>query len=137
MPRIYGAESGKLYRDELPTDSTASLITADDPILETGDFLFGSLHAMKESRAIAINAAWDAITSFDVGVSARDYLDDAVDCDRPENKAGIWRRELPEGRLTHRERTGRVIRYRFKGTGARGLRFTAYEPTVYAKEAEA
>ncbi len=134
-PRLYGAESGKIYRDEVPEDVTASLITMDDPVLESGDFLYGSLHAVKEARAMAVNAA-QTEGQLEVGVAARDYLDDTVDWSDPANKAGLWSRTLPEGRLTHRERAGKVLRYRFKGTNARGLKFTAYEPTVYAKEAE-
>jgi hypothetical protein len=140
VPRIYGAETGKLYRDEVEADATSGLVAQDDPVLESGDFLYGSLHAVKEARAIAVNAGWDAVRDptmkLEVGVAARDYLDDVVDWSRTENKAGDWTRSLPEGRLTHRERAGKVLRYRFVGRNSRGLKFTAYEPTVYAKEAE-
>ncbi|SRR6266487_126139 len=137
VPRLYGSKDGKVYREEIPGDATSSLIIADDPVLETGDFLYGSLHAVKEARALSINAAWpDPLTTLEVGVSARDYLDDAVDWSDPANKAGLWNRALPEGRLTHRERSGKVLRYRFVGRNARGIKFTAYEPTIYAQQAE-
>ena len=140
VPRLYGAESGKIYRDEKDADLTSSLITQDDPILESGDFLYGSLHAVKEARAMAVNASWnetrDPTMQLEVGVNARDYLDDAVDWVDVNNKAGSWNRSLAEGRLTHRERAGKALRYRFVARNARGLKFTAYEPTVLAQQAE-
>lgn len=138
IPRLYGADGGKLYRDEVPGDSTASLVASEDPVLESGDFLYGSLHAMKEARAIAVNASWDPVRDstmkLEVGVAARDYLDDSVDW--TVNKAGEWSRTLPEGRLTHEAKSGKVLRYRFVGKNSRGLKFTAYEPTVYSQGAE-
>lgn len=140
VPRIYGADAGKLYRDEETADATASLLPADDPVLETGDFLYGSLNAIKEGREVAVNAGWDATRDptmrLEVGVAARDYLDDVVNWSDVANKAGDWSRNLPEGKLTHRERAGNVLRYRFVGRNARGLKFTAFEPSVYSKGAD-
>jgi len=135
VPRIYGTAAGVIYREEKPDDATSSLIAADDPVLETGDFLYGSLHSVKEARAIAVNASMIE-GQLEVGVNARDYLDDQVDWTDANNKAGFWSRTLPEGRLTHRERSGKALRYRFVGRNSRGLKFTAYEPTVYAQGAE-
>lgn len=140
IPRLYGGANGVIYRDEVSSDSTTDLLTADDPILESGDFLYGTLHSQKEVRAVAINATWDSTRDpnmqLEVGVNARDYLDDTVDWTDPKNRAGYWTRNLDQGRLTHDYRTGKAIRYRFIARNARGLRFTAYEPTVYSRGAE-
>jgi hypothetical protein len=140
IPRLYGGASGAVYRDELVGDATSSLLTADNPVLESGDFLYGSLHSQKEVRAVAVNAGWDAVRdatmTLEVGVSTRDYLDDTVNWTDVNNTVGNWTRSLPEGRLTHQYKTGKAVRFRFLAKNSRGLRFTAYEPTIYSRGAE-
>jgi hypothetical protein len=129
---------GGILRDELSTDATASLLPADDPILETGDLHYGNLNAVKETDEIMPNAAWAVGEQLAVYVNGRDYLSDELDWVPADTFVGNWYPELEEGKLTFTEkkRYGRVLRYRFVGIGLRGLRFDAYAVNVYMKSAE-
>lgn len=61
-PRLFGSSSGKIYREETPSDSDSSLITQDDPELESADFAYGDIRTYKENDLMLINASFTAMT---------------------------------------------------------------------------
>lgn len=141
VPRIYGAETGKVYREELSTDATSALLAQEDPVLETGDLHYGDISTKKENDAMSINALWnttqDPTMNLEVRASGRDYLSLVVDWSVASTLAGTWKPNLVEEWLTYSPKVGKVLRYRFTGKNARGLKFTAFEDAVLRRDVNA
>ena len=139
QPRMYGSVSGsdgKTYKDEVAGDAASALLTADDPVLETGDFHYGHIGVEKETDFLLVNAYWYDGTKLQCQALGREHLSSTVDWTVASTIKGNWRPTLPEGRLTFPAVNGKVLRYRFVGTGLRGLRFDAFMDGVRGKGAE-
>jgi hypothetical protein len=138
--RLFGSGAGKILREEKTSDATSALLPQDDPVLETGDFHYGDIVTRKEVDGMCVNAAWDEpqnpSMALEVRVHARDYLDNEVKWTEEESRAGDWDAHLPHGQLTFKAKAGRILRYRFRGKNARGLKFSAFSESIYAQKAE-
>ena len=55
-PRLFGTDTGKIYREEVSTDADTVLISQDDPVLESADFVYGDIRTYKENDLMLINA---------------------------------------------------------------------------------
>ena len=120
------------YGSIAPSPST--VIAADDPILESGDFHYGDIRTMKENDAMVINAALYTGATINVGVSGRNFLGVAPTFSATPN--AVWNTTLQDAMSTYKAVPGRVFRYRFTLKNARLARFDAFSESVYAKTAE-
>ena len=127
LGRVWGCEEGTMKRGEVSTDLDATLLTQEQPILETGDLLYGSAQQMKTVSAITINATGTTFNGVQVEVSARERIDDAVSY----TVVGTWTTSLAQRMLTFAPMAGKVLRYRFKPVlPVRGFVFRGYEDNV-------
>jgi hypothetical protein len=124
---LYGLPLGTVAREEVSADLAATLLTQDQPVLETGDLLYGSAQQVKTVSAITINATGTTFNGVQVEVSARERIDDAVSY----TVVGTWTESLAQRMLTFAPKAGKVLRYRFKPvTPVRGFVFRGYEDNV-------
>ena len=125
--RIWGRETGMAMRGEVSTDLDATLLSQEQPVLETGDLLYGSAQQMKTVSAITINATGTTFNGVQVEVSARERIDDTV----TYTVVGTWTTSLAQRMLTFAPMAGKVLRYRFKPVlPVRGFVFRGYEDNV-------
>jgi hypothetical protein len=140
IPKLYGSSDGRLLTDEVEGDATVNLLTQEDPVLETGDFHYGDITMKKENDAMSVNAVWDVVRDptmqLQVQVSGREYLEEDVDWTDVATIVGNWNRTLKEKWLDYPAKEGKVLRYRFVATNARGLKVSAFEDSVYMRKAE-
>ena len=133
-PRIFGSASGKVLREEISTDDVGDLLAADDPVLESADFHYGDLRTVKENDAVVLNAVWedhdDVVQNIEVRVRGREFLSTLVDWTHERTLVGVWTPQAIDGELNYPTRSGRVLRYRFKGINVRGLTFSAFSDRV-------
>ena len=133
-PRLFGSSDGQLLREEMTSDASNTLLSADEPVLESADFHYGDLRTTKENDAIVVNAVWDDhpadSPAIEVRVKGRDYLSTPIDWTLAPTLAGLWVPELPDGELNYPVHYGRVLRYRFTGKNVRGLKFSAFSDRV-------
>jgi hypothetical protein len=121
----------------------ASSTTADrwiDPVLETGDRVYGSLDKVKEIGGIQLHASYTIGAGIEVSLSVRNSLADAV----TYNVMGVWNPSLPNKMLSFTTGvTGKIFRWRFRGLGQPegaghifGMKLYAFTEFVYGANAE-
>ena len=133
--RQFGTGTGQTLREEQVTDSTSTLLPADDPVLESGDFHYGDIRTQKENDAMVINAWWKWIEAdqqlIEVRVAVREYLGDNVHW--PDDPNGTWTPKIQDAILTYAPVNGRVIRYKFTLKNTRMAIFSAFSDAVLLK----
>jgi len=134
LPRIYGSATGQILQDEVIATDVSTLIAADDPVLESGDFHYGDLRTVKENDSMIINAALNTGASIDIAVSGRNFLGDAPTYPTLPNAS--WTSTVQDSLSTYAPPSGRILRYRFTLKNARLASFAAFSDGVYAKAAE-
>ena len=135
--RIFGTSVAQILAEVAPTTADASLITQDTPVLETGDFFYGSTRDVKEVRDILLHCSGTNLASVKVEISTRARVDDTVIF----VVVGYWTPLLFNELLTFAPVRGKIIRYRFTpvpttGKMVRDFVFNMYEESVYSVKAE-
>lgn len=123
---VFGATSGTLYFESLSSTPIASLLDHDNPIVETGDELFGNFGQVKELASVHLSVG-GTHEGVKVEVSARETLASAV----TYTDVGTWTSSLPEVALTFPAVVGRVFRLRFTSLGdVHNFAFHGYETNL-------
>lgn len=139
-PRLFGSSAGRLLREEVTSDSAVSLLPADDPILESGDFHYGDIKTVKENSEMLINAFWDETLcpegKIELRAQGRSFLSTDVDWSTVDAERDPWKPSSVDEKLTYPAVSGRVLRYQFRGKNVRNMLFSAYSDVVRAKGAE-
>jgi hypothetical protein len=130
--KVWGTRTAQVLREAVPTDLATALVSGPtEPVLETGDYLYGALSVIKELNRILINATascWDGVK---VEVSVRSTIDDPV----AWREVGTWTPNAAQRFLTFNGCSGGVVRYRFTGAAVhqahvRDMIFSAFEEHV-------
>jgi hypothetical protein len=134
VPRIYGSHTGQVFQDERITTPVETLIAADDPVLESGDFHYGDIRTTKENDVMVINAALNTGATIDVAVSGRNFLGDTPTY--PATVNASWNQSKQDAMSAYAAVAGRILRYKFTFKLARLVSFAAFSDGVYVKQAE-
>lgn len=136
-PPLWGTVGGAVLREGVLTDADSSCLAQDTPTLETKDWTYGDLEAIKEGSSMVLHCNYKGAPSgpgVSVEIATRINLDDAV----VYQPASTWRNNLVEGRLGTPRTSGRIMRWRFKplGTTPRGFTFSGFVENVYRNKAD-
>ena len=112
MPRVYGSRNGRLLREEVSADTTASLLEQPaTPYLDTGDYHYNDIENQKEVESMVIHTKYDDAAGIDVYAASRNHIDDTVTLNLlPQT----WVPTLSEQRLSFPRIPGRIFRYKFQ-----------------------
>jgi hypothetical protein len=125
----------KIVKEQVGSEET---VRETNPVLETGDRVYGSLDRVKEVHGIALHSSYSSGAGVEVSVAARSNISDAVTW----RVVGVWNPNLPDKRLTFPAVSGKIFRFRFRGLGdpsvgaIRGWRLDAFSEFVYGNSAE-
>lgn len=75
--RIYGSHHGRILREENEADSNGMLLFVESPVLETGDFAYGSLKEVKQVDGLTLHTDYraDSCSGVQVEHIQRDRLE--------------------------------------------------------------
>lgn len=112
VPRVWGSAHGWVFREATADDAVANLVARPLPSLETGDFLYGSLHTMKDVSAITIHSKIGPETQ---GIQV-EYTKERWLVDDPFTwhlAPELWTPSLGARRVSIPKTSSRVHRFRF------------------------
>lgn len=131
---VYGAQ---LFREEVAADIPGQLTLAEEPYLESRDYITDLQRVMELDR-VTIHADYTSSAGVKVYVSARMSLQDPV----VYKLVGTWTKNTRDGIITFQAMKGRVFRYKFvsgdlTSTGkSRGWVFYGFTDNVFNNLAE-
>lgn len=132
VSRVFGTGTGELLREEDTSDLVAAFVTPyDAPTLETGDFHYGDIRAVKENDLMIINSSAPKIQ---IRVSARDYLGTAATFST--DPIADWVPTLVDSISNYRALSGRIFRYQFILEDSRLATFDAFSEGLTVVRAE-
>lgn len=112
LPELWGGANTRVMAEVVDTDLTNKVLYLPAPVLETGDFVYGSVQTVKETDSVNVQSSFASANGVSVDLATRKLLDEVVTF----QNVGLWKPTLPEERLTFKPRRGKVLRWRFSPT---------------------
>jgi hypothetical protein len=118
---LYGSDLGLVLREEISTDTLATLLTVPDPYLRTPHNTYESSQFVKEADTVTIHANYVSANGVQTWLDRKNNLTAADSYVRQQGtNTKLWTTSTKDGRYTFPRIAGRAFSYKFlfEGTAA-------------------